>query len=436
MEVKPGYKLTEVGVIPEDWEVCRVRDIIMYGPKNGYSGRNKKDSRGTPTLSLSATSTGRLVLEPETVKYLEERLPPDSDLFLMPDDILVQRSNTPDLVGTTAIFTGPSTTFVYPDLMMRMRFRERFTAYWFWRYANSPRGRQFFLRVAAGSTGSMPKISGELLREMPLPIPSLYEQESIAEALSDADALIESLERLIAKKRRIKQGAMQELLTGKRRLFGLTNSTREYNQTEIGKIPMDWKVQKLGNLLIAPPDYGINAPSTPYDMRHPTYIRITDISEDGRFIKESSVSIDHPQSNKYILANGDLVFARTGASVGKSYIYDPSDGVLVFAGFLIRVHPNETRLCPHFLYYYTHSYPYWGWVSANSMRSGQPGINSQQYSSLPIPLPLTTDEQTAIAVVLSDMDAEIAALETKLAKYRQIKQGMMTNLLTGRIRLV
>jgi type I restriction enzyme, S subunit len=124
VEVRPGYKQTEVGVIPEEWEVCRVYELVKHGPKNGYSGRSGKDTQGTPTLSLSATSTGRLVLDSKTVKYLEERISPDSDLFLKPGDILVQRSNTTDLVGTTAIFTRPAATYICPDLMMRLRFKE------------------------------------------------------------------------------------------------------------------------------------------------------------------------------------------------------------------------------------------------------------------------------------------------------------------------
>ena len=87
--VPTGYKQTEVGVIPEDWEVVRVRDLVKHGPKNGYSGRSGQDSRGTPTLSLAATSSGRLLLNRDTVKYLENRVAADSPLFLEPGDVLV-----------------------------------------------------------------------------------------------------------------------------------------------------------------------------------------------------------------------------------------------------------------------------------------------------------------------------------------------------------
>src|ERR1700674_2833400 len=144
MEVKPGYKHTEVGVIPQEWEVERLSALAMTGPKNGYSGRSSKDAGGTPTLSLGATTSGTLKLDDETVKRLEETIDARSDLFLQSGDVLVQRSNTLELVGTTAVFDGPSGVYVYPDLMMRIRFRDKATAHWFWRYANSANGRRFF----------------------------------------------------------------------------------------------------------------------------------------------------------------------------------------------------------------------------------------------------------------------------------------------------
>ncbi len=201
-----------------EWEVRALVDLVKFGPRNGYSGRSSEESRGTPTLSLGATTSGALILNAYTVKHLEEIIPPNSDLFLKVGDVLVQRSNTLELVGTTAVFDGPSGVYVYPDLMMRMQFSEDATAHWFWRYANSAAGRRFFVSVAAGSSGSMPKISGEALRKMLIPFPSMPEQTAIATVLSDMEAEIARLEMKLTKVSRIKQGMMQELLTGKIRL--------------------------------------------------------------------------------------------------------------------------------------------------------------------------------------------------------------------------
>ena len=208
-----------------------------------------------------------------------------------------------------------------------------------------------------------------------------------------------------------------------------------FKQTDVGIIPNDWNVTPLGQQLRRIPTYGINAPAIPFDFRFPTYLRITDITDDGRFDEASKASVSHSASASYLLEPGDLVFARTGASVGKSYLYNQSDGELVFAGFLIRVSPDTKRLVPEFLKFYIQSKTYWNWIKTNSMRSGQPGINGREYASLPIPLPPTLAEQEAIAEALSDADALIEALEQLLAKKRQVKQGAMQELLTGKKRL-
>ncbi|TAK21452.1 MAG: restriction endonuclease subunit S [Chloroflexota bacterium] len=206
-------------------------------------------------------------------------------------------------------------------------------------------------------------------------------------------------------------------------------------QTEVGVIPEDWDVLPLGRLIKRPPSYGINAAAIPLDARFPTYIRITDVTDDGRFARESRVSVSHSASSSYVLDPGDIVLARTGASVGKSYMYRPRDGYLVFAGFLIRVSPNNDYLLSAFLAYFTQSQPYWNWITANSMRSGQPGINGQEYAALIVPLPPTIAEQEAIAEALGDADALIESLEELIAKKCLIKQGAMQELLTGKRRL-
>jgi type I restriction enzyme S subunit len=201
-----------------------------------------------------------------------------------------------------------------------------------------------------------------------------------------------------------------------------------FRRTDIGWIPEDWEVKKLGNCLSAQPNYGINAASVSYDDTLPTYLRITDISENGKYLRENKVSVNHPMSNFFFLEVGDIVFARTGASVGKSYLYQSTDGRLVFAGFLIRMKPNPEILIPSYFKFITQTKYYWSWVIANSMRSGQPGLNSIQYRNFEIPIP-PLPEQTAIATALSDTDALLSSLDTLLTKKRNLKQAAMQWLL-------
>ena len=422
MGVRPGYKQTEVGVIPEDWEVAPIAELVIVGPKNGYSGRSGKEARGTPTLSLGATTLGSMVLNEETVKRLDETIPTNSDLYLKPGDVLVQRSNTIDLVGTTAIFDGFAGVYVYPDLMMRMRFRDDATSHWFWRYANSANGRRFFVSVAAGSSGSMPKISGEKLRKMQLPLPPLPEQRAIAEALSDVDRLLAALDRLIAKKRDLKQAAMQQLLTGQTRLPGFHG---------------DWEVKRLGDVITHCFSGATPRRNRPEfyqgDVRWITsgelnYNVITDTIEkiSPEAVAETNLTI-HPVGT-FLMAITGLEAEGTRGSCG--IVGAPS----TTNQSCMAVYPKAS-LTGEYLFHY---YVFRGKSLALQYCQGtkQQSYTASLVKQLPIELPPTVAEQTAIAEVLSDMDAELAALKQRRDKTRLLKQAMMQELLTGRIRLL
>lgn len=190
----------------------------------------------------------------------------------------------------------------------------------------------------------------------------------------------------------------------------------------------------LGQLLRRPPRYGINAAAVPLGPGVATYVRITDIDEDGRFAPDPKVGVAHPKASNYQLAPGELVFARTGASVGKSYLYDPSDGELVYAGFLINIAPDPELLNPKYLSLFAQTREYWDWITRTSVRSGQPGVNGREYAQLPVPVP-DIATQDAIAKALTDVDDLVEILEYLIAKKRRVKQGIMQQLLTGQTRL-
>lgn len=123
-----------------------------------------------------------------------------------------------------------------------------------------------------------------------------------------------------------------------------------YKQTEIGVIPVDWKVKELSETLVSNADYGTNAAAVNNDDKLPTYLRITDIDDNGSFIKYNLSSVNDINASKYSLQENEIVFARTGASVGKTYLYEKSDGELVFAGFLIRTKVNTSEANSEFIF--------------------------------------------------------------------------------------
>lgn len=188
-----------------------------------------------------------------------------------------------------------------------------------------------------------------------------------------------------------------------------------------------WKEYILCDFLLEQPRYGINAPAVPFQEELPTYIRITDISENGYFLPNPKVSVNQYAVSDFYLKIGDLVFARTGASVGKCYQYKEEDGKLVFAGFLIKVSPDQTRLSSDFLFQFTFTQQYWKWIDLTSTRSGQPGINSKELASMELYLPVK-DEQQKIADCLSSLDELIEATAQKVEALKGHKKGLMQRL--------
>ncbi len=190
----------------------------------------------------------------------------------------------------------------------------------------------------------------------------------------------------------------------------------------------EWTNSLLGKLLIGSPDYGVNAAAVPFANNLPKYLRITDISEDGQYLTDKQVSVDLDATDENYLDEGDIVLARTGASVGKSYRYRKEDGKLVFAGFLIRVKPDPRLLISTYLANFLTTDQFWKWVAVTSARSGQPGINSTEYSSLAIPLPPNFPEQQKIADCLASLDERITLEAQKLDTLKTHKKGLMQQL--------
>lgn len=256
---------------------------------------------------------------------------------------------------------------------------------------------------------------------------SIFEQRKIAECLTSLDYLIAAQGQKLDALKAHKQGLMQQLFPRK----GETIPRLRFPEFQVAP---EWEYSPLGKLLMSSPDYGVNAAAVPYSESLPKYLRITDISDDGAFLNEKRCSVDLEPTDENYLEEGDIVVARTGASVGKSYTYRKEDGRLVFAGFLIRFKPDRTKLVPAFLADFLTTTQYWGWVAVTSSRSGQPGLNSTEYSALDIPLPPNNSaegdlsEQQKVADCLAALDDLIAAQTQKLEALKTHKQGLMQRL--------
>lgn len=251
------------------------------------------------------------------------------------------------------------------------------------------------------------------LRNTPIPLPPLPEQHAIAEALSDADALIDSLEQLIAKKRAIRQGAMQQLLTGQRRLPGFTG---------------EWDVKKIIEI------FAISSSSS--KIEYVEDIGIYWIIDMGSISRDGKLIVAKPTNFKGDLLNeGDLIMPKDdiggGNIIGRAGYIDANE-TYVLSDHVYRLVPNIGNSL--FFSYMINSDLIRHQLVKKVSGSAQLGLGRKSVAEQEIPFP-PIQEQTAIAEVLSDMDAEIDALSAKLSKARSLKQGMMQQLLTGRIRL-
>jgi type I restriction enzyme S subunit len=411
MGLNLGYKQNEV--IPEDWQSLRIAQIGEVRGRVGWKGYTKKDLVSFGPLVIGAKhidSECRLDLSDPTylspAKFLES---PEIKIELY-DLLIVQRGTIGKLV---LIDRDIGDATINPSMVI-VRLRK-----------GSPSFVRYFLLSEAGqrqilsdtSSTGVPMISQRQIENFSILLPrSETEQCEIAKALSDADALIAALDRLIAKTRDLKQAAMQQLLTGQKRLPGFAPPTEKFKQTEVGVIPEDWN-----------PDYIENFAHITTGSKN-TQDRIKDGAYPF-FVRSQIVE----RINSYSFDGEAVLTAGDGVGTGKVFHY--INGKFDVHQRVYRISNFAENVNGYFFYLYFSSH-FYSRIVQMTAKSSVDSVRRDMIARMLVPIPPTKAEQTAIAEVLSDMDAEIAALEQRRDKTRALKQGMMQELLTGRTRLV
>lgn len=262
---------------------------------------------------------------------------------------------------------------------------------------------------SSGARHDRVSIHDDVLLAMPIKVPSLPEQQKIADFLSNVDSIIIAETKILNTLQKKKKALMQKLFTQQLRF-----------KSDDGTDFPAWEEKKLGEISSSP-KYGLNASGIDYDGEH-KYLRITDIDEVTHTFSPEEITTPSEFSDDYLLKENDIVFARTGASTGKTYLYNPNDGDLYFAGFLIKFHIKDANA--RFVFYQTCTHEYKKWVHVMSTRSGQPGINSEEYSTLKIQLPCI-EEQQKIADCLSSMDSLIQTQQNVVTTWQQRKKALL-----------
>ena len=261
------------------------------------------------------------------------------------------------------------------------------------------------------------------LSSLPILFPSLAEQKKTAMVLNSIEKAYQKTNAVVNQICMVKKALMQALF-----ISGLPGKHTKFKKTSFGMIPKEWNVLKLEEVCLKKPEYGANVPSINYDPKLPRYVRITDISKDGNLLPDAMASIDTDNARGYLLNDGDLVFARSGATVGKTFLYKRTHGICAYAGYLIRVRLDKTKLLPSFLFYFTHSPYYYRWIKKVVRAGAQPNINAVEYARLKIPLP-SIDEQNRICALFTSIDTYKEKEIQKLNSLSSIKSAAIQKML-------
>jgi len=399
--------------IINSWPDRAIDELADIRGRVGWKGYTKKDLRNVGPLALGAKhidSQNRLDLSDPThlsrEKYLES-----PEIFVFQGDVLIVQRGTIGRVVFIDRDIGEAT--INPSMVL-LRSKRVIPAYLYYQLISSRGQNQILLDTS--STG-VPMITQRQIGAFTIPLPSSEEQRAISNALTDSDALIASLDALIAKKRDLKQAAMQQLLTGKTRLPGFE---------------AEWSEKSIGELCRVDPDtLGATTPAT-FSFN---YISLEDV-EHGRLNGFTEMAFrDAPSRARRHIQPGDLLISTVRPNLKSHLLFKNMVGEWVCSTGFSVLRPHQSRSISRFLYQHFFERTVNDQIEKLIAGSNYPAISSRDVRSLKLIVPCVK-EQEAIADALADMDAELASLEAKRDKAIAIKQGMMQELLTGRVRLV
>lgn len=447
------FKQTELGMIPSDWEVKKIGELTNVLTGFPFPGNTILENGNVRLLRGVNITEGQIRHSDDIDRFYSGNIESLREYALREDDLVIGMDGSKVGKNSAIIHKNESGNLLVQRVArLRVKNSKQPISYLFYFISSN----NFIAYIDSLKTNSaIPHISPADIRNYTIPLPSkIEEQQRIANALSDVDSLIANLEKLIAKKKNIKQGAMQQLLTGKKRLPGFGSDERTgsrptderrkechsersakreveessgYKMTELGLIPSDWEETYLGNIGPVKMCKRVMKYQTSEKGDIPFY-------KIGTFGKSPDAYISkdlyHYLKNKYSFPQKGTVLISAAGTIGRTVVYDGKDAFFQDSN-IVWLENDESVLTNQYLYYL---YQVVEWKTENGGAVSR--LYNDNFKITPIAIPSSKAEQTAIANVLSDVDTEISALETKLAKYRTLKSGMMQQLLTGKIRLL
>lgn len=409
---------------PKDWRIVLLSELSIEGFQNGLFYEVARKNKGIPIINVgdlyksSPIANDKLELFNATAEEIKRYQVFNGDLFFTRSSIVPS-----GIAFCNWYRCSEKKAVVFDSHVVRFKTNtDVVNPMYLYLACIRPDARKYFL--ANAKTATMTTIDQTVLGRCPIPYPALKEQTAIAEAVSDADSLISSLQKLIEKKKAIKQGALQELLTGKKRLPGFNEEWEELNFAESAKLKarIGWQGLTTSEYLQSGYAYLITG---------------TDF-HNGRIKWETCHFVDekrYKQDLNIQIKKHDILLTKDG-TIGKvAYISNVQKPTTLNSGVFVIRPAKEDSFDPNFVYHILNSFLFDNFLAKLSAGSTINHLYQKDFVDFTFKAPSELVEQQAIAQVLSDMDSEIDQLEKKLAKYQQIKQGMMQELLTGRIRL-
>ena len=402
-------------MIPEDWEVKSLGAVLRKG-RLGGNYPNQDAEAAFPLMKMGNLARGHIDLS--KVQFVTPGAMLEPAHRLSHGDVLFNTRNTLDLVGKVAVWRNELPVAYYNSNLMRLEFNpEQVCSNEYANYSLNTEGAVTRLRALATGTTSVAAIYTRDLTKLQVVVPPIPEQRAIAAALSDVDALLGGLDRLIAKKQGLKVAAMQQLLTGQTRLPGFSGA---------------WEGKRLEEVTdIDPDNLGSNTPGD-YEFN---YISLEDVDR-GVLVGFSEQLFNvAPSRARRKLKTGDVLVSTVRPNLQSHLLFqlDAPHWVCSTGFAVVRCRAEVTN--PAYVFPHLFSSGVSRQIETLLTGSNYPAINSKDVRALEIPIP-SFAEQTAIATILSDMDSELAALQARRAKTQALKQAMMQELLTGRIRLI
>lgn len=412
-----------IGEVPRHWEVVPLKVTGTFGNGLTYSPKDVVDN-GILVLRSSNIQNSSLSFEDNVyVSSVSKEL-----LVNKGDIIICSRNGSAALVGKSS-FIDIDINATFGAFMMRYipNINKKYGFYLFQTAIGRYKG--YF------ATTTINQLTKSTIGEMKVPLANAKEQTSIVDYLdkkcSEIDKVISAQQKRIALLQELKQSVTTHAVTkGLNPNVEMKDSGVEW----IGKIPASWDVVHLKRILRERMQYGANEPAESDDTTYPRYIRITDITANGELRPETFKSLEPSKAKDYLLDKGDVLFARSGATVGKTFLFN-ADIKACYAGYLIKASCDRRKMIPEYLYYYAQSGAYECWKNSVFIQSTIQNIGADKYQLMYIPVP-SKDEQKKIVEYVGKrskvFDAAISKAQHQVELLQEYKQSLITEVVTGK----